>query len=96
MEKQELEKLTITELKNLCKKEGLNFNKKKEELIFALDEYYRPMSKSKTTQKKPSKLKIKSVSTDDNKGLIDMSKLVEQKKAKRLYYANNNFYFEVE
>lgn len=96
MEKQELEKLTLTELKNLCKKEGLNFNKKREELIFVLDEYFRPIKISKIPQKKSTKLKLKAISIDDTKSLNEMSKLVENKTAKKLYYANNHFYFEIE
>ena len=65
MEKSHLEKLGLVELKNLCKKEGLNFNKSKEELIFALNEYFKPMATVKETQKKTQKLKIKSIKLED-------------------------------
>ena len=49
MVKSELEKLSLIELKNLCKKEGLNFDKTREQLIFALDEYFKPMRIKPTT-----------------------------------------------
>ena len=51
MEKSDLEKLSHIELKNLCKQEGLNFDKSKEQLILALDEYYTPMRVKPTTTK---------------------------------------------
>ena len=52
MEKSKLDKLSLTELKNICKKEGLNFDKSREELILALNEYFEPMrvkTKQQTT-----------------------------------------------
>ena len=95
MEKNQLEKLSLVELKNLCKKEGLNFDKSREELIFALDEYFKPMKiKSEPTKKSP-KLKIKAVKLEDSEQLTEMGKLVEKKLAHRLYYANDNIYFEL-
>ena len=95
MEKNQLEKLSLVELKNLCKKEGLNFDKSREELIFALDEYFKPMRiKSEPTKKSP-KLKIKAVKLEDSEQLTEMGKLVEKKLAHRLYYANDNIYFEL-
>ena len=95
MEKSQLEKLSLVELKNLCKKEGLNFDKSREELIFALDEYFKPMKlKSEPTKKSP-KLKIKAVKLEDSLQLAEMGKLVEKKLAHRLYYANDNIYFEL-
>lgn len=95
MEKSELEKLSLVELKNLCKKEGLNFDKSREELIFALDEYFKPMRiKSEPTKKSP-KLKIKAVKLEDSEQLTEMGKLVEKKLAHKLYYANDNIYFEL-
>ena len=51
MEKNEIEKLSLVELKNVCKKEGLNFDKSREELIFALDEYFKPMRVKTESQK---------------------------------------------
>ena len=95
MEKNQLEKLSLVELKNLCKKEGLNFDKSREELIFALDEYFKPMRiKSEPTKKSP-KLKIKAVKLEDSEQLTEMGKLVEKKLAHKLYYANDNIYFEL-
>lgn len=95
MEKSHLEKLGLVELKNLCKKEGLNFNKSKEELIFALNEYFKPMATVKETQKKTQKLKIKSIKLEDSEQLAEMGKLVEKRKAHRLYYANGSIHFEL-
>ncbi len=94
MEKSELEKLSLIELKNLCKKEGLNFDKSKDELIFALDEYYKPM-KVVTKPTKSVKYKTKAIKLEDSQALIEMGKLVEKKLARRTYYANGNIYFEL-
>jgi len=94
MEKSELEKLSLIELKNLCKQEGLNFDKSKEQLIFALDEYYKPM-KVVTKPMKSAKTKTKAVKLEDTQSLIEMGKLVEKKLARRVYYANGNIYFDL-
>lgn len=93
MELSELQKLETIELKNICKKEGLNFDKSRQDLIFALDEYFKPMrSKSVTVvNKKP---KMRSVKTSDQTTLIEMGKLVEKRIVRRLYYANDTFVFE--
>ena len=95
MEKNEIEKLSLVELKNLCKKEGLNFDKSREELIFALDEYFKPMRVKTESQKKSPKLKIKGVKLSESEQLAEMGKLVEKKLAHRLYYANDTIYFEL-
>jgi hypothetical protein len=95
MEKNELQKLNLVELKNLCKKEGLNFDKSREELIFALDEYFKPMRVKTESQKKSPKLKIKGVKLSESEQLAEMGKLVEKKLAHRLYYANDTIYFEL-
>lgn len=95
MEKNELQKLNLVELKNLCKKEGLNFDKSREELIFALDEYFKPMRVKTESQKKSQKLKIKGVKLSESEQLAEMGKLVEKKLAHRLYYANDTIYFEL-
>ena len=95
MEKNQLEKLSLVELKNLCKKEGLNFDKSREELIFALDEYFKPMKVKSEPTKKTPKLKIKAVKLEDSEQLTEMGKLVEKKLAHKLYYANDNIYFEL-
>jgi len=95
MEKSQLEKLSLVELKNLCKKEGLNFDKSREELIFVLDEYFKPMKVKVESSKKTPKLKIKAVKLEDSVQLAEMGKLVEKKLAHRLYYANDNIYFEL-
>lgn len=79
MEKSQLEKLSLVELKNLCKKEGLNFDKSREELIFALDEYFKPMKVKVESSKKTPKLKIKAVKLEDSVQLAEMGKLVEKK-----------------
>lgn len=94
MEKSELEKLSLIELKNLCKKEGLNFDKSKDELIFALDEYYKPM-KVVTKPTKSVKYKTRAIKLEDSQALTEMGKLVEKKLARRTYYANGNIYFEL-
>ena len=95
MEKSEIEKLSLVELKNICKKEGLNFNKSREELIFALNEYFEPMRVKPEPQRKLPKLKIKGVKLSDSEQLHEMSKLVEKKLAHRIYYANDSIYFEL-
>jgi hypothetical protein len=95
MEKNELQKLNLVELKNLCKKEGLNFDKSREELIFALDEYFKPMRVKTESQKKSPKLKIKGVKLSESEQLAEMGKLVEKKLAHRLYYTNDTIYFEL-
>jgi hypothetical protein len=96
MVKSELEKLSLIELKNLCKKEGLNFDKSKDELIFALDEYFKPMRiKPTTTTTKSVKYKTKAIKLEDSQALTEMGKLVEKKLARRTYYANGNIYFEL-
>jgi hypothetical protein len=95
MEKNEIEKLSLVELKNVCKKEGLNFDKSREELIFALDEYFKPMRVKTEPQKKSQKLKIKGVKLSESEQLAEMGKLVEKKLAHRLYYANDTIYFEL-
>lgn len=95
MEKNEIEKLSLVELKNVCKKEGLNFDKSREELIFALDEYFKPMRVKTESQKKSPKLKIKGVKLSESEQLAEMGKLVEKKLAHRLYYANDTIYFEL-
>lgn len=94
MNKSELEKLSVTDLKNLCKKEGLNFDKSRENLIFALDEYYKPM-KVITKPSKNVKLKTTAIKLEDSQSLNEMGKLVEKKLAHKIYYANGNLYFEV-
>ena len=94
MVKSELEKLSLIELKNLCKKEGLNFDKSKDELIFALDEYYKPM-KVGTKPTKSVKYKTKAIKLEDSQSLIEIGKLVEKKLARRTYYANGNIHFEL-
>ena len=95
MVKSELEKLSLIELKNLCKKEGLNFDKSKDELIFALDEYFKPMRIKPTTTTKSIKYKTKGIKLEDSQALTEMGKLVEKKLARRTYYANGNIYFEL-
>ncbi len=95
MEKNEIEKLSLVELKNVCKKEGLNFDKSREELIFALDEYFKPMRVKTEPQKKSQKLKIKGVKLSESEQLAEMGKLVEKKLAHKLYYANDTIYFEL-
>jgi len=95
MVKSELEKLSLIELKNLCKKEGLNFDKSKDELIFALDEYFKPMRIKPTTTTKSVKYKTKAIKLEDSQTLTEMGKLVEKKLARRTYYANGNIYFEL-
>lgn len=95
MEKNEIEKLSLVELKNVCKKEGLNFDKNKEELIFALEEYFKPMRIKPEPQKKSPKPKIKGIKLSDSEQLHEMGKLVEKKQAHRLYYANDSIYFEL-
>jgi hypothetical protein len=94
MEKSELEKLSLIELKNLCKKEGLNFDKPRESLIFALDEYYKPM-KVTTKQTKSVKYKTKAIKLEDTESLIEMGRLIEKKVARRTYFANGSIYFEL-
>ena len=94
MEKSELEKLDIIQLKNICKKEGLNFDKSRQELIFALDEYFIPMRIKPTTNTPTKKPKMKSVKTSDSETLREMGKLVEKNVVRRLYYANDSFVFE--
>lgn len=94
MVKSDIEKLSLIELKNLCKNEGLNFDKSKDELIFALDEYYKPM-KVITKQSKPVKYKTKAIKLEDSQALNEMGKLVEKKLAVRTYYANGNIHFEI-
>lgn len=94
MEKSELEKLDIIQLKNICKKEGLNFDKSRQELIFALDEYFKPMRIKPTTSTPTKKPKMKSVKTSDAETLREMGKLVEKNVVRRLYYANDSFVFE--
>ena len=94
MEKSELEKLSLIELKNLCKKEGLNFDKSKDELIFVLDVYYKQM-KVATKPTKSVKYKTKAIKLEDSQALTEMGKLVEKKLARRTYYANGNIYFEL-
>jgi len=95
MVKSELEKLSLIELKNLCKKEGLNFDKTREQLIFALDEYFKPMRIKPSTTTKSVKYKTKGIKLEDSQALIEMGKLVEKKLARRTYYANGNIYFEI-
>ena len=95
MVKSELEKLSLIELKNLCKKEGLNFDKSKDELIFALDEYFKPMRIKPTTTTKSVKYKTKAIKLEDSQSLIEIGKLVEKKLARRTYYANGNIHFEL-
>ena len=94
MEKSELEKLDIIQLKNICKKECLNFDKSRQELIFALDEYFKPMRIKPTTSTPTKKPKMKSVKTSDAETLREMGKLVEKNVVRRLYYANDSFVFE--
>jgi hypothetical protein len=94
MEKSELEKLDTIQLKNICKKEGLNFDKSRQELIFALDEYFKPMRVKPTTITPNKKPKMKSVKTSDAETLREMGKLVEKNVVRRLYYANDTFVFE--
>lgn len=94
MEKSDLEKLSHIELKNLCKQEGLNFDKTKEQLILALDEYYTPM-RVKPTTTKSVKYKTKGVKLEDTEEMREMSRLVEKKVARRTYYANGKIYFEL-
>ena len=93
MELSELKKLETIELKNICKKEGLNFDKCRDELIFALDEYFKPM-RSKPSNIVNKKPKMKSVKTSDQATLIEMGKLVEKRIVRRLYYAHDCFVFE--
>ena len=93
MELSELQKLETTQLKNICKKEGLNFNKSRKDLIFALDEYFKPM-RSKTVNITNKKPKMKSVKLSDRETLIEMGKLVEKRVVRRLYYANDTLVFE--
>ncbi len=95
MVKSELEKLSLIELKNLCKKEGLNFDKTREQLIFALDEYFKPMRIKSITTTKSVKYKTKAIKLEDSQALVEMGKLVEKKLARRTYYANGNIYFEL-
>ena len=95
MVKSELEKLSLIELKNLCKKEGLNFDKTREQLIFALDEYFKPMRIKPSTMSKSVKYKTKAIKLEDSQALNEMGKLVEKKLARRMYYANGNIYFEI-
>lgn len=94
MEKSELEKLDTIQLKNICKKEGLNFDKSRQELIFVLDEYFKPMRIKPTTSTPTKKPKMKSVKTSDAETLREMGKLVEKNVVRRLYYANDTFVFE--
>jgi hypothetical protein len=94
MVKSELEKLSLVELKNLCKKEGLNFDKSQKDLIFALDEYFKPM-RIKPTTTKSVKYKTKAIKLEDSQALTEMGKLVEKKLARRTYYANGNIHFEI-
>jgi hypothetical protein len=93
--KKDLESLSVTELKTICKKIGLFFEKPKKELIFALKEHFEHMKAISESQKKTSKLKIKSVKASDYSSLIEMGKMVERGDAKRLYYANDSFHFEL-
>lgn len=93
MELSELQKLETIQLKNICKKEGLNFDKSRDELIFALDEYFKPM-RSKSTNTVNKKPKLKSVKMSDQATLNEMGKLVEKRIVRRLYYANDCFVFE--
>ncbi len=95
MVKSELEKLSLIELKNLCKKEGLNFDKTREQLIFALDEYFKPMRIKPSITTKSVKYKTKGIKLEDSQALNEMGKLVEKKLARRTYYANGNIYFEL-
>lgn len=93
MELSELQKLETIELKNICKKEGLNFDKSRDELIFALDEYFKPM-RSKPVNVVNKKPKLKSVKLTDRETLIEMGKLTEKRVVRRLYYANDCLVFE--
>lgn len=94
MERVELGKLSLTELKNLCKEKGLYFDRTKEELIITLQDYYKSMQ----TISRPTKVvktKTKAIKIEDTKSLIEMGKLVEKKLARRTYYANGNIYFDL-
>lgn len=98
MEKSELEKLSLIELKNVCKKEGLNFDKSREELILALNQYFEPMrlkTKKQTSVTSGVKPKTKAVKISDREQLIEMGKEVEKGRATRLYYANECIVFEL-
>jgi hypothetical protein len=93
MELSNIEKLETIELKNICKKEGLNFDKTRQELIIALDEYFKPM-RTKSTNPTNKKSKMKSVKLSDRESLIEMGKLVDKRVVRRLYYANDCLVFE--
>lgn len=98
MEKSELEKLSQIELKNICKKEGLNFDKSREDLILALNEYFEPMivkTKKQTLTTPNLKPKTKAVKLSDKELMIEMGKEVEKNRARRLYYANDCIVFEL-
>lgn len=97
MEKSKLDKLSLTELKNICKKEGLNFDKSREELILALNEYFEPMRVKTKQQTTTSNLKpkTKAVKLSDKEQLVEMGKEVEKGRARRLYYANDCIVFEL-
>jgi hypothetical protein len=94
MEKFELDKLETTQLKNICKKEGLNFDKSREELIFALDKYFKPMRTKPTNNTQNKKPKTKSVKLSDKDTMIEMGKQVDKRQVRRLYYANDCIVFE--
>jgi hypothetical protein len=98
MEKSKLEKLSLIELKNICKKEGLNFDKSRNDIILALNEYFEPMRlKTKTQVQTTSnvKPKTKSVKTSDKEQLNEMGREVEKNRARILYYANDCLVFEL-
>jgi len=98
MEKSKLEKLSLIELKNICKKEGLNFDKSREELILALNEYFEPMrvkTKKQTSTTTNLKPKTKAVKILDKEQMVEMGKEVEKGRARRLYYANDCIVFEL-
>ena len=98
MEKSKLDKLSLTELKNICKKEGLNFDKSREELILALNEYFEPMrvkTKKQTSTTTNLKPKTKPVKLSDKEQLVEMGKEVEKGRARHLYYANDCIVFEL-
>jgi hypothetical protein len=82
-------------LRIYVKKEGLNFDKTREQLIFALDEYFKPMRIKPATTTKSVKYKTKAIKLEDSQALTEMGKLVEKKLARRTYYANGNIHFEL-
>jgi 2'-5' RNA ligase len=92
-------KLSLVELKNICKSKNLQYGGTKNQLIKRITDSEKPIPVTINEHKGfnlPKDKKIVGVKMGDTEKLMRVSKEIEKKTARRMYYSMDVFYYMVD